>query len=100
MGKTNTCHFCIHRLGACLPSNAVIMDTRICNIKDSWVAQLVKRPTSAQVMISWTVGFEPHVRLCADSSEPGACFGFCVSLSLCPSPVHALSLSVSKVNKC
>ena len=27
-------------------------------------------------------GFEPRVGLCADSSEPGACFGFCVSLSL------------------
>ena len=26
--------------------------------------------------------FEPRVGLCADSSEPGACFGFCVSLSL------------------
>ena len=26
--------------------------------------------------------FEPHVRLCADCSEPGACFRFCVSLSL------------------
>ena len=23
--------------------------------------------------------FEPHVRLCADSSEPGACFTFCGS---------------------
>ena len=43
--------------------------------------------------------FEPRVGLCADSSEPGACFRFCVSLSLCPSPVHALSLSVSKINK-
>ena len=29
--------------------------------------------------------FEPRFRLCADSSEPGVCFGFCVSLSLCPS---------------
>ena len=37
--------------------------------------------------------FEPRVGLCADSSQPGACFGFCVSLSLCPSPAHALSLS-------
>ena len=37
--------------------------------------------------------FEPHVGLCADSSEPGACFGFCVFLSLCPSSAHALSLS-------
>ena len=43
-------------------------------------------------------GFEPRVRLCADSSEPGALLGFCVSLSLCPSPAHALSLSVSKIN--
>ncbi|XP_078302586.1 retinoic acid early transcript 1E [Panthera onca] len=43
--------------------------------------------------------FEPRVGLCADHSEPGACFRFCVSLSLCPSPVHALSLSVSKINK-
>ena len=43
--------------------------------------------------------FEPCVRLWADGSEPGACFRFCVSLSLCPSPVHALSLSVPKINK-
>ena len=40
--------------------------------------------------------FEPRVRLWADGSEPGACFRFCVSLSLCPSPVHALSLSCLK----
>ena len=37
--------------------------------------------------------FKPCVGLCADSSEPGACFGFYVSLSLCPSPTHALSPS-------
>ena len=42
--------------------------------------------------------FEPRVGLCVvDSSEPGACFGFRVSLSLCPSPASALSLS--KMNK-
>ena len=46
--------------------------------------------------------FEPRIRLCADSSEPGACFGFCVSLS---APPHSLSLSLSlalslsKINK-
>ena len=39
-------------------------------------------------------GFEPHVGLCADSSEPGACFGFCVSLSLCASLAYALSFSL------
>ena len=38
--------------------------------------------------------FEPHIRLCANSSEPGVCFGFCVSLSLCPSLACTLSLSV------
>ena len=31
----------------------------------------------------------------ADSSELGACFGFCVSLSRWPSPAHDLSLSLS-----
>ena len=43
--------------------------------------------------------FKPRVRLWADGSEPGACFRFCVSLFLCPSPIHALSLSVPKINK-
>ena len=47
--------------------------------------------------------FEPRVGLWADSLEPGACFGFCVSLSLCPSPpppICTLSLSLSqKINK-
>ena len=43
--------------------------------------------------------FVPRVRLWANGSEPGACFRFCVSLSLCPSPVHALSLSVPKIKK-
>ena len=53
----------------------------------AWVAQSVEHPTSAQVMLSWShKGFEPRIGLCADSWEPGACFGFCVSLSLCPSP--------------
>ena len=46
---------------------------------------------------------EPHVGFCADSSEPGACFGVCVSLFLCSSPTQArslsLSLSLSKINK-
>ena len=36
-------------------------------------------------------------RACADSSEPGGCFWFCVSSSLCPA--HALSLSLNnKIN--
>ena len=45
--------------------------------------------------------FEPRVGLYADSLEPGTCFVFCVSFSLCPSPTHTLSLSLSfsKINK-
>ena len=39
-------------------------------------------------------GFEAHVGLCADGSEPGACFGFWVSLSLRPFPTRTLSLSL------
>ena len=45
-------------------------------------------------------GFEPQVRLCADSSELRAQSSKpaldSVSPSLCPSPTHALSLSVSQ----
>ena len=41
---------------------------------------------------------EPRDGLCADSSEPGACFGFCVS-SLSAPPVFTLSLSLSKISK-
>ena len=59
----------------------------------AWVVQSVERPTSAQVMISH-FGFQPCVGLCADSSEPGACFGFCVSLSA--PPLLALFLCFSK----
>ena len=58
----------------------------------TWVAQSVKLVTSAQVMISQ---FETLIGLCADSLESGDCFGFCVSLSLCPTPAHALFLSLS-----
>ena len=43
------------------------------------------------------LGFEPCIGLCANSSEPGACFRFCVSLSLYPFPT--LTLSLSKINK-
>ena len=44
-------------------------------------------------------GFQPHIRLCADGSEPEVFFGFCVSLSLCPTPTCTLPLSLSKINK-
>ena len=60
------------------------------------MARLVKHQTSVQVMISRVRGFEPRVGLCADGSEPRACFGFCVSLSLCPSLIRTVSLPLKK----
>ena len=41
--------------------------------------------------------FKPLVRLCADSSEPGACLRFCVYLSLPLPHSHSVSLSLSKI---
>ena len=35
---------------------------------------------------------EPRVRFCADGSEPGTCFRFCVSISLAPPPLFYVSL--------
>ena len=68
------------------------------NERGAWVAQSVKRRLQPGHDLA-VREFEPRVRLWADGSEPGACFRFCVSLSLCPSPVHVLSLSVPKINK-
>ena len=40
------------------------------NGRGAWVAQSVKRPTLAQVVISRVREFEPRTRLWADSGEP------------------------------
>ena len=58
-----------------------------------WLGGSVRRPTSGHDLT--VCGFEPCVRLCADCLDPGACFGFCVSHYLCPSPAHAPSLCLS-----
>ena len=53
-----------------------------------WVAQLAELPTDFRSGHDLTAcELEPRVGLCADSPEPGACFRFCVSLSLWPSPL-------------
>ena len=66
--------------------------------RGTWVAQSVKHPTSAQVMISQSMSSSPASGsvLTAQSLEP---VSDSVSPSLWPSPVHALSLPVSKINK-
>ena len=60
-----------------------------------WMAQLVKRPTLVQVMISWSMSLNPTsgsvlTALSQDSASDS------VSLFLCPSPACALSLSISQ----
>ena len=61
----------------------------------AWVAQSVGRLTSVQVMISQFVGSSLVLGfvLTAQSLEPAS---DSVSPPLCPSPAHALSLSVSQ----
>ena len=59
------------------------------------MAQAVKHPTSAQVLISWLVSLSPTSGsvLTAQTPEPAS---DSVPLSLCSSPAHALSLSLSQ----
>ena len=63
----------------------------------TWVAESVEHPTSAQVMILGFMSSSPlsGSALTAQSLEPVS-DGVCVCLSLCPSPTHALSLSLSQ----
>ena len=59
----------------------------------AWVAQLIKRPTSAQVMIS-VREFEPRIGLCADSSEAWSLLWIlCLPLSLPLPDSRSVSLS-------
>ena len=64
------------------------------SISGPWVAPLVKRLTSAQVMISRFVGSNPASGsgLTARSLEPAS---DSVSRSVCPSPACTLSLALS-----
>ena len=65
----------------------------------AWVAQLAERRTSAQVMISPFVSSSPASgSVLTAQNLDGACLGFCVSLSLCPS-LLTLCLSLSLKNK-
>ena len=63
--------------------------------RGAWVAQSVKHLTPAQVTISRFMGSSLPLGsvLTAQSLEPAS---DSVSISLCPSPAHTLSLSLSK----
>ena len=65
--------------------------------RSTWVTQSVEHLTSAQVMISWFMRLSSMLGSVL-TAEPGACLGFCVSLSL-PLP-HSYSVSIfQKMNK-
>ena len=64
----------------------------------TWVVQSVKHLTfdfgsGHDVTVC---GFKPHIRLCAGSAEP-AWDSLSLFLSHCPSPTHAVSVSL-KIN--
>ena len=85
---------------ASFPHTAPRVPGVIRSVSPAWVAQSVKNPTLAQVVISWFVSSSPASGsvLTAQNLEP-ASDSVSPSFSLCPSPVHAQSLSVSKINK-
>ena len=62
------------------------------------MAQSIECLTLAQVMILWLLGSSHKLGsvLTAQSLEPASDF---VSASLCPSPAHTVSLSLSNINK-
>ena len=68
------------------------------NFQGAWVAQLVKHPTSAQVVISRFASLSPASvsGLTAQSLEPASDF---VSPSLSASPLLTLCSFLSKINK-
>ena len=61
----------------------------------AWVAQSVKRRTSAQVMILQSMGSSPASGSVL-TAQPEACFRFCASLSDPPPFMLCLSLSQNK----
>ena len=91
-------HWCMRVPIASYPIIPTDLKKIIKQSRGAWAAQSVKRPALAQVMISRSVSSSPASGsvLTAQSLEP---VSDSVSPSLSPSPVHALSLSVSKINK-
>ena len=90
-----------HR-GTCWTTGDQVCWSHLCNQKGwewgAWVAQLVERPTSAQIMTSWFVGLSPTSGsvLTAQSLEPAS---DSVSPCLLASPPLMLCISLFLKNK-
>ena len=70
---------------------------KTCVLWGTWVAQLVKRLTAAQVMISWFMSSSPALGSVVRAWSLEAASDS-VSLALHPSPTHALSVSQKLIN--
>ena len=68
------------------------------HFRGTCVAQLVKCPTTAQVMISWFAGSSPTSVSLLRAHSLESALGF-VCLPPCPSPAGALILSLSLSQK-
>ena len=77
---------------------AVEFTAKFLSFRGAWVAHSVKCVTLAQVMISWFVGSSPISGsvLTAQRLKPAS---NSVSPSLSATPLPALGLSLSKINK-
>ena len=75
------------------PDSLTIKDL---NCRGAWVAQSVGHATLAQVVISQSVGLSPTSGSVLSVQEPGACFGFCVFLSLSLPLPNSRSVCLSK----
>ena len=78
-------------------AQGLVLHVRVKTHWGTWGAQLVKHPTLAQVMISWSVGPSPALGsvLTAQSLDP-ALDPVSPSLSAPPPPALCLSLSLSQ----
>ena len=85
-------------LWGCTPQVSPLLHFKETEPRGIWMAQSVKRLTSAQVMILWFMSLSPASG-CVDSSEPEACFGFWVSVCLYPIPILSLSLKTTQTLK-
>ena len=92
-GTTQRCKLSLSLLNIFLKVLANVVRNK--RYRGVWVAQSVERPTSAQVMISWSVGSSPASGsvLTAWSLEPAS---DSVSPSLSAPPLLALSVSQNK----
>ena len=94
---TDTSYLSYSQFSTVLMSEQISPSLKV-SVRGAWVAQSVKRPNSARVMIPWFVGSSPASGsvLTAQSLEP-ALDSVCVSLSAPLPLVFSLSLCQKRI---